>query len=91
MLRITVKEDATSIALLLEGRLFGEWVNELRSVWANLHKGRKTVTVLVSELLGVDFAGLQLLEEIHAEGGEFVGSGLSARTLIEKITTRRPS
>ena len=88
MLRITVNEDTTSIALLLEGRLVDEWVNELKSVWENLRRDGKTVTVLISELLGVDFAGFQLLLEIHACGGTFIGTGLSARTLIEKITRR---
>lgn len=87
MLRITVHHLA-STALLLEGRLAGDWVHELRIVWRDLQSvpSGKGAVVCLTDVSGVDAAGRQLLAEIHAGGGVLTGSGLLARALIEEIT-----
>ena len=88
MLRITVHQQAEVIALLLEGKLAGDWVHELREVWTSLqhiHSG-PPVVVSLTEISGIDVPGRNLLLEIHANGGILSGSGLLAKTLIEEIT-----
>src|SRR5215831_6811352 len=57
MLRITVQEEANSIAIVLEGRLAGDWVSELRSVWAGLQTRQKPLIVTLTEMSGLDPAG----------------------------------
>ena len=86
MLRITVQEEANSIAMVLEGRLAGEWVSELRSVWTDLQTRQKPLTVTLTEMSSLDRDGQALLIDIHANGGVLRGSGLTARGVIEKIT-----
>ena len=86
MLRITVQEEANSIAVVLEGRLAGDWVGELRSVWTGLRTRQKPVSVTLTEVSSLDSAGRALLVDIHANGGLLKGSGLAARALIEEIT-----
>jgi hypothetical protein len=85
MLRITIQNDT---ALLLEGKLAGEWVAELRKVWARIQAGirKQGVVVSLSGVSGIDAEGRQLLTEIHAAGGVLTGSGLFARTLVAEIT-----
>jgi hypothetical protein len=88
MLRITVQQDLDSTALLLEGKLAGEWVDELRGVWASARAAlsRGNVVVSLTDVSFVNSAGRRLLSEIHTAGGVLIGSGLLARTLIEEIT-----
>ena len=90
MLRITVQEEANSVALLLEGKLAGDWVGELRTVLANLHTAPngKNLVLTLTEVCGIDAAGLELLSQIHREGAVLTGSGLAAKMLIEEITGR---
>jgi hypothetical protein len=88
MLRITVRHDVNSIALMLEGKLAGDWVHELRTVWTTVQaiQGKDPIVVRLSEISGVDVPGRRLLSEIHSAGAVLTGSGLLARTLIEEIT-----
>ena len=92
MLRITVNEDARPMAMLLEGKLVGDWVEELRAVWLRLQPAlsEQRVVITLTGICGFDAAGRHLLSEIHCAGGVLTGSGLLVRTLIEEIT-RTPS
>jgi anti-anti-sigma regulatory factor len=86
MLRITLKSQANRTLLVLEGRLAGAWVGELRKVltttWSD--PDAPTVTINLSAVSAVDTAGHLLLIEAHARGAELTGSGLTARALIEE-------
>jgi ABC-type transporter Mla MlaB component len=88
MLRITVHQEVHSIALLIEGKLMGDWVDELRKVWSSIRwmHSNEGAIVDLSSVLGVDISGRHLLAEIHSTGGVLVGTGLLARTLIQEIT-----
>jgi ABC-type transporter Mla MlaB component len=88
MLRITVHREPDSIELQLEGRLAGDWVHELRSVWNEVASSarRETVTVTLTDVSGVDTAGRRLLQEIVSAGVVLAGAGLFARALIDEIT-----
>jgi hypothetical protein len=86
MLRITVHQQVDSTALLLEGKLVGDWVHELRTVWSSAWALGKAVAVNLTEVSGIDAGGRRLLTEIHSAGGVLTGSGLFARALIEDIT-----
>jgi hypothetical protein len=89
MLRITVQEEANSIVMVLEGRLAGDWVSELRSVWTDLQTHQKPLVVTLTEMTSLDCAGQALLIDIHANGGVLRGSGLKAHDVIETITGKR--
>jgi len=87
MLRITVDDDFQAIALRLEGKLAGAWVQELRAVWSEAQAlNKERLCVCLTEISGIDPSGRRLLREIHCEGGVLTGSGLLARTLIEDVT-----
>ncbi len=87
MLRITVKSQSSRTLLVLEGRLAGAWVEELRKVlittWSD--PDAPPMTISLSAVSSVDTAGHLLLIEAHARGAELTGSGLTARALIEEV------
>ncbi len=46
MLKITITETPTEVRCVLQGRLFGPWVSELRSIWRRVARTRNTKHVL---------------------------------------------
>jgi hypothetical protein len=88
MLRITVRQKADLTELMLEGKLAGDWVNELRTVWADVRSWTPEEHLLVrlTDVSGIDMAGRSLLSEMYSAGSVLTGTGLFARTLITDIT-----
>jgi ABC-type transporter Mla MlaB component len=76
MLRITVDYDVNSIALRLEGKLKGDWVDELRKVWSGVRSTRLNEGAIVNltDVSVVDVAGRHLLAEIYSNGGVLNGT-----------------
>ena len=65
MLKIETTRDAGgSVTLLLEGRLIGPWVEELRLACAQARRGPMKVTVDLGGVAFVDRAGIALLREL---------------------------
>jgi ABC-type transporter Mla MlaB component len=69
MLRITESESGGVNTICLEGKLFGPWVDELRSIAPDATKIHR---IDVSHVTYVDFAGTQLLAELRACGVEII-------------------
>src|SRR5688572_20110948 len=88
MLRITVEHQVALVLLVLEGRIIGPWVEELRKVIASLaaEAREKGVVVALTSVSGVDAEGRELLAQLHAKGICLLGTGLKANLLIEEIT-----
>jgi hypothetical protein len=87
MLRITVCPEADMTVVRLEGHLAGPWVEELRQACARLgtsHENRpeRPIVLTLTDLLGADSDGLELLTALRSQGVEFRGSGLAAQSLI---------
>ena len=93
VLRIIITETATEIRWVLQGRLFGPQVTEVKGNWetANrLRKGRACVVDLEG-LTFIDNRGRRLLRAMSRDGAQFIASGLNNRHLIEelKISSKR--
>ena len=90
MLRITVEENAVAIALKLEGRLAGPWVDELNHLWGQTApglKGRK----LFLDLRGTTYAdggGIRVLKAIYSQTGAEILAGTPwTQYLADEVTT----
>ena len=87
MLKITVKQVDSGETWELEGKLSGDWVQELKRCWmertapagAALQVHLKTVSY-------IDAAGKQLLVEMHGNGVEIKGCGCMTKAVVEEIT-----
>jgi hypothetical protein len=62
MLRITPSDEPTGLALHLEGKLVGQWVELLRSAATGAH------TLDLAHVTFVDPDGLRLLHDVQRQG-----------------------
>lgn len=85
MLRITIHNEAASTRFIVEGRLAGPWVEELKKCWQTV---AHAVPLLVdlSAMTWIDSEGRALLSEMHRQGVRLVAVGLMTQAIIEEIT-----
>jgi anti-anti-sigma regulatory factor len=89
MLRITSISSEDAACLVLEGKLAGQWVEELAravAVARSAESGR--VRLDLTGVTFVDSEGRKLLERAAAEGVEFRTEGVMNCFLVEDIKRR---
>src|SRR5215467_11118416 len=89
MVRITVKETESTWRMKLEGKLAAEWVDEVKKTWSSGTVDGKRVEVDLTELVLVDDAGWNLLQNMSRGGASFVANGIALRTRLEEITNKK--
>ena len=87
MLRITIQENAESLAFQLEGRLVGPWVQELKACWQSARRMHptKAIRLELRDVTSIDAAGKQFLADAHAQGAEFVCLGCLMKGIVGEI------
>ena len=86
MLRITVTESGGPVSILLEGRLSGPWVEELRRIHAETIQAKpgRPVTVYLGGMVSASSQGRILLADLKRQGTRLeAGSDLIA-ALVEE-------
>lgn len=76
MLRITARKTRGSMALKLEGKIHGPWVDELRDCWQKLSREGGGMPIKAVELTDVSFIdgrGKDLLLRMQRKGVSLVG------------------
>lgn len=89
MLRISITENATEMRLVLQGRLTGAWVDELKTSWraaSQLLKGR-TCKVDIDQLTFIDQKGNRALRAMSREGARFIANDLHMRSVADELTS----
>ena len=84
MLKITTNTDMARTTLELEGKLAGEWVEELRLCCREIPPGT-SVTVSLKTVSFVDDAGKELLAGLYASGVALRAEGCMTREIIRDI------
>lgn len=89
MLKVTSQLDPVreNMSLVLEGRLAGPWVEELRTYCRRVLGTQQRCTMI--DLTGVTFVdaeGKTLLAQLWQQGVELRASGCLIRCLVEDIT-----
>lgn len=89
MLRITIHNDAAAIRLIVEGKLTGPWVEELKKCWESVLRAEPgpPLQVELSAMTLVDAEGKALLTEMHRQGVKLAAVGLMTQAIIEEITS----
>lgn len=87
MLRVTkTRTDATEV-WEIEGKLAGDWVQELGRCWRErLPFADSPLRLYLKAVSYIDAAGKQLLMEMHGRGVEIQGCGCMTKALIAEIT-----
>lgn len=79
--------ESNELTLLLEGRLAGQWVEELKAYCRELSTNQQQCTVV--DLTGVTFIdadGKTLLTTLWQQGATLRASGCLTRCVVEEIT-----
>jgi len=88
VLRITINETPTEKRWILQGRLVGPWVGELRASWKKTHRdgpGGRTCIVDLSDVTFVDKGGERLLRAMSKQGVQFVANGIYIKYVLEQL------
>jgi hypothetical protein len=89
VLRISITENATEMRWVLQGRLTGPWVDELKTSWqaaSQLLKGR-TCKVDIDQLTFIDKRGDRALRAMSREGAQFIANDLHMRSVADELTS----
>ena len=88
-MRISVENDQEALLFLLEGRLVGPWVDELRAVWQERIPGRGGLPLVVDlcGLTAMDTQGQRLLEELLQRGATLRCSDVMNQFLVEQMSS----
>jgi outer membrane protein TolC len=91
MLKISFSETPAEEKWILEGRLSGAWVRELRASWKKNHQINKKRACIVdlNEVTFVDKTGEGLLRALHNEGAQFISGGCYVRHIIDRLKVQR--
>ena len=91
MLKISFSETPAEEKWILEGRLSGAWVRELRANWKKHHQTdkRRACIVDLNEVTFIDKTGERLLAALRSEGAQFILGGCYVRHIVERLTVRR--
>jgi ABC-type transporter Mla MlaB component len=91
MLKINVTKTETEERWILQGRLMGPWVRELKAVWQNTHRADQQQRCVfdLNDVTFVDKAGEKLLRALAKEGAQFEASGIYVRDVVEQLKGKR--
>jgi anti-anti-sigma regulatory factor len=90
VLRITVNETPTEMRWILQGRLVGLWVSELRRCWKETHRTDNDLKCIVdlNDVTFIDTKGERLLRTMSKEGVQFIASGIYIKHLLQERCER---
>ena len=90
MLKITRTETLAEEKWILQGRLVGLWVSELRRCWKKTHRTDDNLKCIVdlNEVTFVDRKGERLLQTMSKEGAQFIASGLYIKHVLQQRCAR---
>jgi len=91
VLKITRTETSAEEKWILQGRLVGPWVRELRTSWRKTHRtenGRNCVVDL-NDVTFTDKGGERLLRAMSRQGVQFVAGSIYIRHVLEQLKTNR--
>jgi hypothetical protein len=90
VLRITLHETPTEKRWILQGRLVGPWVGELRTSWKKTHGNHSGGTHIVdlSDVTFIDNRGERLLRTMSKEGAQFIATGIYIKHIVQHTCAR---
>ena len=86
MLKMTIMETATDRRWIVQGRLVGPWVSELRTTWKRAHRSqdKRACIIDLNDVTFIDKSGERLLRAISKKGAQFIASGMYTKHVLEK-------
>jgi hypothetical protein len=87
MMSITINETPTEKRWILQGKLVGPWVGELRTSWKTTHRdySGRTCVVDLNDVSFIDKDGEKLLRSMSKQGAHLVAEGLYIKRVVERL------
>jgi hypothetical protein len=87
VLKITMTETPAERRWVVQGRLIGPWVSELRTTWKRTHGGRdKRICIIdLSDVTFIDRDGERLLRALAKKGAQLVATGVYIQHVLEQV------
>jgi hypothetical protein len=89
MLKITIVETATDRKWIVQGRLVGPWVSELRTTWKKAHRSqdKRACIIDLNDVTFIDKSGERLLRAMSKKGAHLLAKGLYVKHVLEQLMT----
>jgi hypothetical protein len=93
VLKITIMETPTERRWIVQGRLVGPWVSELRTTWKRAHRSqdRRACIMDLNDVTFIDKGGERLLRAISKKGAQLIARGMYVKHVLEQLKTDRKS
>ena len=86
MLKITVTETPGERRWVVQGRLIGPWVAELRATWRRWGgRDKRTCIIDLNDVTFIDKAGERLLRAMSKKGARLTANGVYIKHLVEHL------
>ena len=87
MLKIRFSETPAEEKWILDGRLSGAWVRELRASWKKYHQTDKKRACIVdlNEVTFIDKRGERMLRSMSSKGAQFVASDVYVNHVLDRL------
>ena len=89
MLKITKTETPAEETWILQGRLVGLWVSELRRNWRKAHRAgdSRRCVVDLNDVTFIDKKGETLLRTMSKQGAQLIATGIYTKHLLQQRCT----
>jgi anti-anti-sigma regulatory factor len=86
VLKITISETPAETRWILQGRLAGVWVDEMRTSWKKKPRRQNATPCVVdlSDVTFIDQRGERLLRAMSKRGAHFIATGIYIKYLIQE-------
>jgi hypothetical protein len=90
VLKITRTETPAEEKWILQGRLVGLWVSELRRNWKKTHRAddKRRCVVDLDEVTFIDKRGEALLRTMSKQGAQLIATGIYIKHLLQQRCAR---
>jgi anti-anti-sigma regulatory factor len=87
MLKITTVETSTDRRWIVQGRLVGPWVSELRTTWKEAHRNedKRACIIDLNDVTFIDKSGERLLRAMCKKGAQLIARGLYVKHVLEQL------
>jgi anti-anti-sigma regulatory factor len=91
VLKITIVETTTDRRWIVQGRLVGPWVSELRTTWKNAHRAHdeRACIIDLNDVMFIDKSGERLLRAISKKGAQLIARGMYVKHVLEQLKSGR--
>jgi anti-anti-sigma regulatory factor len=87
MLKITILETTSERRWIVQGRLVGPWVSELRTTWKKVHRtpDKRACIIDLNDVTFIDKSGERLLRAMSKKGAQLMSGGLYVKHVLEQL------